>query len=1415
MAADTTVVAGKQPTAKRLAATRRHAPYARPINTQSRSHSLADYVIGFCARLSTPLFSRSPVSRPSTDAFSVPWRTVDRETAQLHEELYRAQCEAAVFDEKQLQAKQTAHESFSLDTQDRSSIDAYKPDDGSPYESVFDTARRIAERRSSALETPSLSTYKGKEVARDDLGDADEPEDVDFEPNETEDDDEEELLQKDIEPIDEFEEVTTSKSADYSSASNIVSTASSPIDSSTEKPLDHFTQQTTSETESQSVEVSVEEDEEEESGSEQPIGPDQIEEPQSPSVSASSSDAESDNAPEAEVEIEVSLSEDGGSSLENDDQADAHSENDSDANSTSGESDQATEELASISSDQSETDEEEDEVDSNEQLAPVSQYELEPLAAVVAQPAVSSVETVPSTMQQTPQTTAVAATPSSRGWWPFTSGSLLGSLMSTQKKQLPRTTNQPKSEESAEEETCVYAGVKRSAPESSDIISPAHDIAGAMQPQSFGQQRVLPKSTRPRYSRPFVPASFIDVSRMAAADSAKHVSVPDRTESRRSTLLSGRRHTAALPVMSTPLTSAAPSAETARLSSVSSVSSPPSAGPSATPLITAASLGLEARRSIARGRSGQSRRRTFLYYGSGYGSRSDPYAFTPANYSVSATGVRASQSSTRPLAQTSYSNVVGSTASTDTSENYKSNTTAQKILDIIGEVPPTRSQQGLDSQDVINPYELSSPYSVRMRPKTTQRRRVLVPTNSRISQVDTKTKNLNPTRARSILESIQSAAPPEIQARLGAMSKVAEPEKSQYFSTINSAALPAVKLTAAPVFSVPQTTESASAASVSISSVLQSPPPPTKAQFGTPTTAIETPTKLRDASALTTRAVEPIEKENQLPYAFSIPSPLHSGEDDAAVKAAVAKLKAAELPSFAFSLDDDQQLKSLRTSTQSTEPILKEQQQPEWTCDVCELKSPATASRCIVCDAVKPTTTTASGKSLLQAPIVQDSEWVCEVCELKSPISAQKCIVCDAAKPTASTITTGVSATVAPSTGGTLSTLASASVPASNEWECEVCELKSPATADKCIVCDAAKPTPASTTTTGVSATVAPSTGGTLSALASASAPASNEWECEVCELKSPATADKCILKSPATADKCIVCDAAKPTPASTTTTGVSATVAPSTGGTLSALASASAPASNEWECEVCELKSPATADKCIVCDAAKPNNSAATLSSTTASSAMPAGQQSSATTAAQYPSFAFNLDVAKLPHAATEKPQEHANATTELPTEQWECNICELKNPPVANKCTICEAARPGSNVVFSPGFPPAVSLVQQSSVAGELQDPLFSFDMDLSKNLGFTLRPRQGNVVETTVPATEQWECKVCELKNPPAAEKCTVCDATKPVAATSVKPAMPALPVNSILRGVSDLPAAELPSFEFDLDVYTRPYSATRFG
>ncbi|KAJ2242586.1 hypothetical protein GGH97_003856, partial [Coemansia sp. RSA 475] len=86
MAGDKNSVCAGKHMAERQAQ-RRHAPYTRhPRNTRS---SFTDNIISICEQLSRPLFGRSPGRK--NDVFSVPWRTVDRETAQLREELDKAQ----------------------------------------------------------------------------------------------------------------------------------------------------------------------------------------------------------------------------------------------------------------------------------------------------------------------------------------------------------------------------------------------------------------------------------------------------------------------------------------------------------------------------------------------------------------------------------------------------------------------------------------------------------------------------------------------------------------------------------------------------------------------------------------------------------------------------------------------------------------------------------------------------------------------------------------------------------------------------------------------------------------------------------------------------------------------------------------------------------------------------------------------------------------------------------------------------------------------------------------------------------------------------------------------------------------------------------------------------------------------------
>ncbi|KAJ1661556.1 hypothetical protein GGF38_003566, partial [Coemansia sp. RSA 25] len=116
------------------------------------------------------------------DAFVAPWRTVDRETYELREELLKAQCEATAFDQTH-QGKQTEEANVCdtannmADSADKASsveggaVDSVSDDPSvapaqSAYESVFATARKMAERRATGLAGVEQASSKGKEADR-------------------------------------------------------------------------------------------------------------------------------------------------------------------------------------------------------------------------------------------------------------------------------------------------------------------------------------------------------------------------------------------------------------------------------------------------------------------------------------------------------------------------------------------------------------------------------------------------------------------------------------------------------------------------------------------------------------------------------------------------------------------------------------------------------------------------------------------------------------------------------------------------------------------------------------------------------------------------------------------------------------------------------------------------------------------------------------------------------------------------------------------------------------------------------------------------------------------------------------------------------------------------------------------------
>ncbi|KAJ2846011.1 hypothetical protein IWW36_004547, partial [Coemansia brasiliensis] len=972
----------------------------------------------------------------------------------------------------------------------------------SPYESVFETAHKIASVRAQEQQRPA-AVVKGKEPEVVVDYDDDEEDDEDFVPSdETKDDDEEEELERQLEPIDESEEViepSKPPAAPYEAAS-------SSQEQSAEDESDGILEESASAGESE----------------EEIVEPDVVEEVSESEVAASEEE-QAELSSEDEVQVSIEESE-------------------------STESDQATEELASIASAESISLGGESEADESTQPLPESPAEpLEPVDDAEPESPVEPLEVTGDAQLAAPvQPNTVQQTPTSRKWWPFSGSSFLNSLLNTEKRQSKRSLQE--SESTASEPP---------------MVSP-----------TFGQRRALSKHSSGRL---FVPASFIDVTKEASADNGKRARVTERSVLKRNTLLDNRRRTAVLPTRSTPVSSAAVSTDTI------STSPKRSSRKQSTPLITAASLGLEGRRNAARGYSGQQRqyrRRTCLYYGSGYGSSSTPYVFDTMRSALADTDKRKS------FAHTSADQEVAADTTIENSGGVRSSTTAQRILDIIGDAPPTRSQTGLDSQSAANPYELSSPYSVRMQLKTTQRRRVLVPLSTRLSQPTGSKSSSEQRDSKAILESIQSAAPPEIQAKLGSAHSLAAKEPSSDLPKVP-------QLTAKNISSK--------------SAVDMTPPPPTQAQISTPATSAII---MKPTVATSTPTKSSVLSPKQFSFTLPLPSTPDSGHHKA-VKLRVANLPIAELPAFVFTLSEQQ------PASAASKPIPATTAATEWTCELCDLKSPDTASKCIVCDADRPVSKPATIKP---APAPANSkEWECAVCELKSPATADKCIVCDSPRPAgSSTASAPKAAPVAPS---------------AQEWECKVCELKNPPSAKDCTVCDAPKPA-------GSKAPPNPASSNPASVSKPAPiASSAQEWECKVCELKNPPSAKDCT-----------VCDAPKPEKLVT--------------GLQSAATSAKAPnaSGSEWTCELCDLKSPESANKCIVCDAPKPGPKPTTA----------APQNKSA------PSFEFGLDVTKKP--AVPASWTSSKFSMPSHQGQWECAVCELKNEDSAVKCTVCDAARPAA---------------------------------------------------------------------------------------------------------------------------------------
>ncbi|KAG8744620.1 hypothetical protein FRC10_009845 [Ceratobasidium sp. 414] len=242
----------------------------------------------------------------------------------------------------------------------------------------------------------------------------------------------------------------------------------------------------------------------------------------------------------------------------------------------------------------------------------------------------------------------------------------------------------------------------------------------------------------------------------------------------------------------------------------------------------------------------------------------------------------------------------------------------------------------------------------------------------------------------------------------------------------------------------------------------------------------------------------------EAPAAIPVPTPMTEVE----TKLSVKNIPVSALPTFAFTPSSLIPVTKVPESTEARAataiPVSK---LPTFSFGSASAPAPASA----------PTPSfnwAAAGMNAPPAPA--SDQWKCGTCDCTSPASATKCTVCEAPKPTAAgsaparatSFDWAAAGIKPPSTGG-----------ADGQWECGTCNCMSPAGAAKCTVCEA--PKPSSSASVAPTPAPAPAPARTTSfdwAAAGMKVPvATGAWTCGICGLPNKnASATKCeVCESP------------------------------------------------------------------------------------------------------------------------------------------------------------------------------------------------------------------------------------------------------------------------------------------------------------
>ncbi|XP_034549392.1 ranBP2-like and GRIP domain-containing protein 3 isoform X1 [Notolabrus celidotus] len=233
----------------------------------------------------------------------------------------------------------------------------------------------------------------------------------------------------------------------------------------------------------------------------------------------------------------------------------------------------------------------------------------------------------------------------------------------------------------------------------------------------------------------------------------------------------------------------------------------------------------------------------------------------------------------------------------------------------------------------------------------------------------------------------------------------------------------------------------------------------------------------------------------------------------------------------------------------------------QWNCTTCYTRNEASTDSCVSCKAPKtsPTTTTTTQKATAAQPSPsgfgaqfgkKPGQWDCDTCDIRNEASAERCVACQTPNP-ATKSTEGASKTF---NLPAVSEVGEEFAKKDGQWDCTDCLVRNDASATEFVSCRAPNEAPSLSTMFGKK---------------------DGEWDCDIC-----------LVRNNSSAIKCISCQTPNPNAKST----------PS-------LSTMFGKKDGEWDCDMCLVRNNSSAIKCLSCQTPNPNAKRTTSTAPSASS--------------------------------------------------------------------------------------------------------------------------------------------------------------------------------------------------------------------